>query len=633
MIGMKHAKLARQWTAGLVALIGLASLGIHVEAQENAPHSQGSTLPAADAVAANRSKMSGVVNSGLKDIIQRREFDVASADTRILSEAALAAAIDGDFGTAERWLGRSFGSQDMNVQSPTFGQMRSLTGDANVALDTNIVEFNAQALGPLLNGFGSKLSPGFLSTFQPHISATIAGVERHQVPVTYTNMFLAKMVNLILLGQYAGDSAAVRQGEAMISEWIRYTRAYGITEFDSPVYYKTDINSLVEGYRYASNHNDRKAFATMLDYIWTDIAANYMPSSDKLTGPTSRGYDLMRGLGGLNGWIEAAGWSPVYTWPFVTEQVFLYDNQRPGGYWPSAAIHKIATTYPRAVVSSRADVPTQTRWNWVSSRVAIGCTSGDVHGNDTTFSGAFAGPGTTPLLSIMVDAIESPYGLVLRRPVPYHQASAPGCVQKDGTVLVTMDLDPHVKRAPGTEFTTNILLPKDATILQGGQALNLNAPGDITVDPRSVISATLNGGTIALRFIEIDPINGAAPAVSLSADTLGLAHGAVRLKITHLRGSETTTTRDLRIALLLVADDQRPAAALIEELRAASLVDNIQGDTWTVAARVANTTLGIQRSVTDRKTIFGQMIDGQPAPRPVLSVNGADLSTPIWSSL
>ena len=512
-------------------------------------------------------------------------------------------------------------------------RMRLKTGDPNVAADTNVVEFNAQALGPLLNGFGSHLSGGFLSSFRPHVIATIAGVERHKVPVTYTNMYLTKMVNLILLGQYAGDAGAVRQGEEMISEWIRYTRSYGITEFDSPTYYKTDINSLVEGYRYASNRNDRRVFAVMLDYIWTDIAANYMPSADKLTGPTSRGYDLLRGVGGSDGWIEAAGWSPIYRWPFVTEQVFLYDNQRPGGYWPSESIHRLAYNYPREVTSSRDDVPTHTRWNWVSGHVAIGCTSGDVHGNDTTFSGVFVGPPlTTPLVSVMVDAIDSPYGLVLRRPVPYHQASAPGCVQKGGAVLLTMDLDPHVKRGARWEFTTNILLPKAAVIEQDGQRLSLAVPGNIPINPRALISATLNGGTIAMRFIRIDPVNGKSPVMTLSANALGLKRGAVRLKITHLHAGEATAARDLRIATLLIADE-RPAAALIDEMRGANFVDKIRGDTWDVAAHVPGTSLRVQRSVSDRKTIFDQEVDGRTVPRPVLSVNGKDLASPVWSKL
>jgi hypothetical protein len=546
-----------------------------------------------------------------------------SVTTRDLTNAALLNLMTGgDAARSETWIERAYATQDRNAASQTFGELKWNTGDAAVT-DRNAIEFGMQAVGPLYLAFGDRLSAGFKERMAPHLMAALAGLHGHKVPVSYTNIFLMNLTGGMLIGQAIGDPAAVQQAERELDAWFEYTRRNGLHEFDSPTYYAVDLDSLVIGLRYAPSPEDRRKFERALDYFWTDIAASYFPAAQRMVGAYSRDYDFLRGRGGMDVWLTDAGWASLPSKPVDLEKVFVLDNARPGGYRPKPEAAAIAGQLPREVVSAWDDDPHHTRFLWVGSKVALGCTSGDYNAQDKLFSATFAGSADTPQISIEPDVFDAPYGLV-RSPdrsghmKPTHLPLHAACVERGGVALFTLDLDPSAGAADAQGFATNLVLPAAAAISVDGKRQPLSAPGRVAVDRKSVVTVAMGDATVAIRLLHTDELPEQKPALALEADAVGLAHHAVRLKLAHLSAGRQTESKHLRVAFLLAARDGA-------EVRAAQVSSEVRNHVWTVKASLAGLSLELARSADDRKQIVSQLVNGEAAPRALLSVNGTEL--------
>ena len=144
---------------------------------------------------------------------------------------------------AEAAIHLAFLVQDMDPNSADYGTFPWDIQGFN-HLDPNSVEFTLESLGPILLRHGDKLSDRIKREAADHVRAGLAAVRRHKVPVTYTNMFLMKTENLLLLGEWSGDQQAVTEAGAMLDQWLTQCRTYGIHEFASPTYTGVQLNSL-----------------------------------------------------------------------------------------------------------------------------------------------------------------------------------------------------------------------------------------------------------------------------------------------------------------------------------------------------------------------------------------------------
>ena len=242
---------------------------------------------------------------------QRMTEKPAEQQTRELTNAALAVLEMGDDPQlAEAYLDRAYATQELDATSRAYGELHWLVGDAGPIKDFNAIEFNSLPLGAILVGHSDALSPEFSKRFQVHITASLAmPLRKHEVKSSYTNISLMNATSMLLLGQAIADSTVIDEAHKRLEAWIDYTRANGIHEFDSPTYYAVDLTVLAKGLKYAAAANDRQMFRTILDYFWTDIAANYFAPAGKLAGPYSRDYDFLTGAGGMDEWLCAAKWS------------------------------------------------------------------------------------------------------------------------------------------------------------------------------------------------------------------------------------------------------------------------------------------------------------------------------------
>lgn len=557
------------------------------------------------------------------DTFDRRAADSsASLDTRDLADAALLALLSGRAPSrAEMYMTRLFAAQDSNEGSPTYGNFRWRTADAGVT-DRNAVEFVSQALGPVALQSSEEFSPSFKQQLDSVATAAIAGIRRHNVPVTYTNVYLMKCVNLLLLGRYRHDPDAVATGRRLLDAWRQYTQANGIAEFDSPTYYAVDLNTLVEGARYAASPEDRAALHSVLDYFWNDIAANYLPSAHKLTGPYSRDYDFVSGYGDLNNWVAEAGWlGSSYAAPLKNLQdVFILDNSRPGGYHVPAQTTRTAFSGERNVISTWDPVPTHVRWNWLNTSISVGCANGSYGPQDKMFNITFAGSPEYPQMSIVVDAYQAPYGLGTQFTKSEHLSPQMACSARRGNVLATLNLDPSALPANAQGLTTNVLFPLAATVRVNGSSVPVSPEEPIALHQDDTISVQTPQGGVALRIVSVDGIDGHAPEIALVTDAAGKTRGVGWLRITHLPNGTRTAQRNLHVAFLFQASASPDIARQAADVRQARVDAGISGSVWRVRATTPQGTLEVARSAISRGVIFHQSFGDMPGERAPLRV-------------
>lgn len=565
------------------------------------------------------------------------EFSAAASNpqkpltTRDLTNAALVNLMAGGSASiSEAWIERAYATQEMDHGSTNFGELKWSTGDSAIT-DKNAIEFGTQAIGPLYLSYGKQLSAGFKARMVPHLAAALAALSEHNVPVSYTNIYLMNLTSRMLLGQVTGDRDAIKEAEQQLDDWLEYTRRNGIHEFDSPTYYAADLDSLVEGYRYAASAAERSKFERALDFFWMDIAANDQPGAQRMAGAYSRDYDFLRGHGGMNLWLTDAGWAAYSPSKADFEKVFVLDNDRPGGYRPKPEAAALTAQFPREVISSWDGDARHLRFVWIGRELSLGCASGDYGPQDKLFNATFSGSPELGQISIVPDTVDSPYGLVKSRDKsghnkPTHQPLHAACVERDGAALVTLDLNPAALPVDSRGFATNLLLPTEAVIAVNGQPRSLAVPGAFTLQTGDLVTASVGHATVAIRLLHVDDLPEQRAVLSLSADAEGLAHHVVRWKLTHLEAGQTSRSKHLRVALLIVAREGLAPDIVERELRAAKVSDQLTGNVWSVQAELKGMRLEVARSAEDSKQILSQLVNGASIPAAVLSVNGKELA-------
>jgi len=566
----------------------------------------------------------------------------ASITQRDLPNGALASlAVGEDPRIVEAMLRRAFADQVMDEQSKVFGKLPWEIGNSEVN-DDNAIEFGTQSVGPILLGYGGKLSPDLISWIKPHIVASFAALRRHKVKVSYTNIFLMKATSLILLGQAIGDTQAQADGVAMLDSWLTYTREYGIHEFDSPTYYATDLDSLVLGYKFAASPSVRARYKTVLDLLWSDIAANFFAGRGSLSGPHSRDYDFINGMGGLNAYMYAEGLrSSLSDSDCSLETSTLLECLSGNSYHPSSQILDLAAV-PERIVRSRWDSVGHDRYNYITPDFSIGSTSGDSGAQDKMIDIEMASATPLPAITVVQDNFDSPYGTVRVRErsghnKPFHLPSHPVCVQSKGALLVLLDTAP-AKPLETSSLATNILLPaKAGEIRVDGVPIATSAPFEQILSPGSIVSVKEGNAAIAIRIVSATSTSG-QPVIKLEGDAVGLKHGVIRLAIYQYNGPSTTIpTTPLPACLLIVVDratGDGDLAALLEQVSKASAKPISETDAGTFGYRVTigSTTFEAAMSLKNHQPST-RTIDGADLISPVLSVNGVDLATPILDSL
>jgi hypothetical protein len=459
----------------------------------------------------------------------------------------------------EAMLRRILATQDMDPGSATYGAVPWQVNHPEIQ-DANAIEFAMQAIGPLLKHYGGRLDPGFRAELERHVRAAFPCLRRHQVPVSYTNIFLMKTVNLILLGEAVGDQGVAAEGYRQLDDWVAYTRQAGIHEFASPTYYSTDLGSLLMGCLYAARPGAQRTFPRILDYFWADIAANSFAPRQDLSGPHSRDYDFLGGDGGLLLNMALVGLrqelGPAKPDP---EKVFLLENGLNHGYTPPAAILALARV-PERVVTGRWDLePGKTRTNYLTPDFAIGSASASYGPQDKLIAVELGSRKELPVISVVPDVFDAPYGKFKSRDrsghsKPRHPPLRPAVAQEKGAVLALLDLDPRAEKEIET-LATNVLLPARADLVTlDGKTVDAAQPFELAAGPQSVVGIREGHAAVAIRIFSAQGCGGQKPAFRLKADAEGLPWGALRYTVYHYRGpTRQQAEKHLRVGILILA--------------------------------------------------------------------------------
>jgi hypothetical protein len=117
------------------------------------------------------------------------------------------------------------------------------------------------------------------------------GVRGQTVRITYTNIILMKIWNLLALGQVYNNASLLEQGRTLFNTWLGYVARYGNREYDSPTYSGVDIESLLLMIRFSNDPDIRTKARTVLEFFMNDLSAHYNPLGGYLAGAHSRAYN------------------------------------------------------------------------------------------------------------------------------------------------------------------------------------------------------------------------------------------------------------------------------------------------------------------------------------------------------
>jgi hypothetical protein len=130
-----------------------------------------------------------------------------------------------------------------------------------------------------------------------------AGELNHTVDASYTNVFLTKVCNLILLGQGSTDgsghvlipedSLILDTGRTDLFSWVATVRTYGIHEFLSPIYTGVDLEMLGNIELFARDPGIAMIAEQGFREAWIDIYCDWFKQDQRLGGTHSRTYEFL----------------------------------------------------------------------------------------------------------------------------------------------------------------------------------------------------------------------------------------------------------------------------------------------------------------------------------------------------
>lgn len=489
-----------------------------------------------------------------------------------------------------------------------------------------------QTVGVLYSGDFYRLSPAFQKRLRSSLALALRRIVDDPIAqLGYTNARLIRDISLMLVGRWLGLSYFYERGKDYFGEWLNFTRAFGIREYGSPVYYAVDIEALYLCYQYSEDELVKADAKSALDFLWLDIAANYFPARGSLSGSHSRDPDLIDGRGSLELLFFIEGWcgQPLEYSIFDYQKVQCYANNP---YYPDVRVVDLVSKLPKEV-SARTDRNANLdRYNFVTPEWAMGSTS-------ATFTNVIPGQGgptpTDRAVNIEIGGISGPSTVSIlpsaaRTPISAgHLPLFPSVVQHQNMLLAHLDLDPSLVRT--TALSTNILVPLGVADVQlDGHKVQLDRPNVVRGSTDSCLFLRVANTSIGLRVIGADVVHPGPLSVNFELDEDGLRAGVGRLVIQHYKGTDVVRprTRNAYVGIYIEigtvnSDFERRFGAVETGTRARN------GARVTTAISTSGDRLEVSSEIARRVTLT-RRINGVDFRAPsILTVNGVDYSSAL----
>lgn len=208
-------------------------------------------------------------------------------------------ALDTHFLTDEQtiWLLKKLKSRlVLDPKAASYGNIYWGWADTNNDVgDGNSIQFCVQygILAKLL--FNDRLSPKARKELDEIFQDALIGVRNQKVRISYTNIFVMRIWNMIVLGQIYKKPEVVEEGRKLFNEWLDHVARYGNREYDSPTYCGVDLESLTFIYKFINDKDIHKKAADAIKLFMTDVAAHYNVQGGFLGGAHSRDYNRVFG--------------------------------------------------------------------------------------------------------------------------------------------------------------------------------------------------------------------------------------------------------------------------------------------------------------------------------------------------
>lgn len=149
-----------------------------------------------------------------------------------------------DLQLSGRVLDAVLACQERHPDDPHCGNFLWMAED-EVVEDLNAVEFNLEALTPMMIQHGEHLPPAMRQRVLDAIELGLREIERLDVLVAYSNIAVLDIVNTALGGELLGNARIASRGYRRLVEWMAFTDQYGIPfEYNSPTYTAVTIRAL-----------------------------------------------------------------------------------------------------------------------------------------------------------------------------------------------------------------------------------------------------------------------------------------------------------------------------------------------------------------------------------------------------
>ena len=497
-----------------------------------------------------------------------RTHDAALGIRGILRFAIEAAGLRWQPEMVEEALRLARSMQETAPGGDNVGNYRWRLGDDDVT-DPNAVHFATQLTSLLRLAHAEALSPASRDLLDVMHRDALVALDRHPVKPGYTNIFLMKIWDHLALGRL-GNADAGHRGKELWNEWLAHVRRHGITEYSSPTYYGIDLDCLGLIARHAENDSIRRQAESMLEFLWTDTAANWFPPAERLSGAHSRDYDYLFGRGYLDEHLHEAGWltdwAPAEStgWLPQAPHSHLHVFRQACRWNPPASLRtNVAARTPRFVVQRFNAEPWARATNYIGRSIAIGI-AGECRGpEDKSLAIHLPGGRETPNVTLVVDGRDDPYGR--RKELVGHGGQAKAhhlrtflvASQRGPRITAAWMIDPakpffRVESAELSCLRAHLIMPADAAVWTVTERLADGAvlPGDATLFLRK------DDVVVGIRSL-LAASDGSAPrAFTLRADAPQL--GAQRLTATL---SEKPPTRRGMVVLDIEAREHCDDAA------------------------------------------------------------------------
>lgn len=364
--------------------------------------------------------------------------------------------------------------QDSTPSSRSYGNMHWYAGDVQL-VDRNGIEFVMRKLVLIPALYADRLNAEQRASLDRIFALAKDGITRHNVAISYTNIFLMKTWNLIALGDALHDATLGAQGRTMLREWLAYTAQTGINEYLSPTYFEVDLDNLSLIANLARDEKTRADAQRGLDFFWHDIALHWFAPGERLGGVHSRDYDRLFNTGALNSKMAATGWLAGKS---------ARDQRGPYEYYawatpPEAARKWLSGPFPRFIYERWGDAPEKRLSHYMGRNFGISSAeAGYSAGHDNAPLVINMGSGAdVPIIDFFMDGRRDHYGTEKTLEAgsghmkALHLKPFITSVQNDNEVLFLASIQNDT--ANNVALESNITLPADAEYWIDDQKLQL----------------------------------------------------------------------------------------------------------------------------------------------------------------